>query len=427
MERKNMRRNAALVMAGALVMGLTACGSSGNESNGDGKLVFQIWDAGQKAGMEKLTEAYMEEHPDVKIEVQATGWDEYWTKLEASATSNSMPDIFWMHSNQMYKYADNGILADCSDIVDANSFSDISIANAEGSDGKVYGVPKDKDLVVLVYNKEIFDQAGVTYPDDTWTWDNLTEASEKIYEQTGKYGYMAYAHDQIGYWNFVYQNGGEILNEDGTKAEYTEKATSDAIKFYVNLQNNDWCPTQEQFANTSATEQFFSGQGAMFFAGSWDLANLCSTYTDMNGKWDVAVLPKCPNPESGDGRAVISNSVSYATAAEGKNKDTAMDFLKFLASEEGQKIQGESGVAIPAYNGLEDTWVNTFAENGYDIHPENIIPMFDYSVKYVNNPSRPSWEPKVEQTVLDIYAGNTSVDDGIQNMQDIVTEAIAED
>ena len=427
MERKNMRRNAALVMAGALVMGLTACGSSGNESNGDGKLVFQIWDAGQKAGMEKLTEAYMEEHPDVKIEVQATGWDEYWTKLEASATSNSMPDIFWMHSNQMYKYADNGILADCSDIVDANSFSDISIANAEGSDGKVYGVPKDKDLVVLVYNKEIFDQAGVTYPDDTWTWDNLTEASEKIYEQTGKYGYMAYAHDQIGYWNFVYQNGGEILNEDGTKAEYTEKATSDAIKFYVNLQNNDWCPTQEQFANTSATEQFFSGQGAMFFAGSWALANFCSTYTDMNGKWDVAVLPKCPNPESGDGRAVISNSVSYATAAEGKNKDTAMDFLKFLASEEGQKIQGESGVAIPAYNGLEDTWVNTFAENGYDIHPENIIPMFDYSVKYVNNPSRPSWEPKVEQTVLDIYAGNTSVDDGIQNMQDIVTEAIAED
>ena len=427
MERKNMRRNAALVMAGALVMGLTACGSSGNESNGDGKLVFQIWDAGQKAGMEKLTEAYMEEHPDVKIEVQATGWDEYWTKLEASATSNSMPDIFWMHSNQMYKYADNGILADCSDIVDANSFSDISIANAEGSDGKVYGVPKDKDLVVLVYNKEIFDQAGVTYPDDTWTWDNLTEASEKIYEQTGKYGYMAYAHDQIGYWNFVYQNGGEILNEDGTKAEYTEKATSDAIKFYVNLQDNDWCPTQEQFANTSATEQFFSGQGAMFFAGSWDLANFCSTYTDMNGKWDVAVLPKCPNPESGDGRAVISNSVSYATAAEGKNKNTAMDFLKFLASEEGQKIQGESGVAIPAYNGLEDTWVNTFAENGYDIHPENIIPMFDYSVKYVNNPSRPSWEPKVEQTVLDIYAGNTSVDDGIQNMQDIVTEAIAED
>ena len=105
--------------------------------------------------MEKLAEAYMDEHPDVKIEVQATGWDEYWTKLEASATSNSMPDIFWMHSNQIFKYADNGILADCSDIVDTSNFSDISVANAEGSDGNIYGVPKDKDLVVLVYNKDL--------------------------------------------------------------------------------------------------------------------------------------------------------------------------------------------------------------------------------------------------------------------------------
>ena len=423
--KKWTKKGLAVTVAGMMVFGLTACGGSG-DSKESGKLVFQIWDAGQKAGMEKLASTYMEEHPNVKIEVQATGWDEYWTKLEASATSNSMPDIFWMHSNQMYKYADNGILADCSDIVETDKYSENAVANAQGSDGKIYGVPKDKDLVVLVYNKELFDQAGVSYPDDEWTWDDMIDASEQIYDKTGKYGYMAYAHDQVGYWNFVYQNGGEILNEDGTEAEYTEPATADAIKYYIDLQKNDWCPTQDQFANTSATEQFFSGQGAMFYAGSWDLTNFCTTYKDMNGTWDVAVLPKCPNPENGDGKAVISNSVSYATAAKGKNKDLAMDFLKFLGSEEGQKIEGESGVAIPAYNGLEDCWAKTFAENDYDVNVENIIPMFDYSVKYVNNPSRPSWEPKVEQTVLDIYAGNTSVDDGIQRMQDIVTEAIKE-
>ena len=146
----------------------------------------------------------------------------------------------------------------------------------------------------------------------------------------------------------------------------------------------------------------------------------------MNGKWDVAVLPKCPDPENGDGRASISNSVSYATAAKGKNKELAMDFLKFLGSEEGQRIQGESGAAIPAYNGLEETWVKTFADNGYELSVENLIDMFDYSVRYVNNPSRPSWEPKVEQTMLDIYAGNVTVDEGIEKMQKLVTEAIEE-
>lgn len=422
---KWIKKGFAVSLAGVMVVGLGACGSSKSSSD-EGHLVFQIWDQGQKAGMEAIAKAYMDQNPDVTIEVQATGWDEYWTKLEASATSNSMPDIFWMHSNQLFKYADNGILADCSEIVDSASFSEISVENVRGSDGKLYGVPKDKDIIGLLYNKELFDKASVAYPDDTWTWDDLEAASARIYESTGKYGYMAYSHDQIGYWNFVYQNGGQILNDDCTKAEYTELATSDAIKYYVGLQENDWCPTQEQFANTGASEMFFSGEGAMFFAGNWDLVNLCTTYPDMNGKWDVAVLPKCPNPASGEGRASISNSVSYATAAKGKNKDLAMDFLKFLASEEGQRIEGESGAAIPAYNGLEDTWIKSFEDNGYDLTLQNLIGMFDYSVKYVNNPSRPSWEPKVEQTMLDIYGRNVTVEEGIQKMQDIVTEAIAD-
>ncbi len=422
---KWMKKGMAVTLAGAMVLGLAACGSKGGGAS-DGHLVFQIWDQGQKAGMEAMAEAYMEEHEDVTIEVQAVGWDEYWTKLEASATSNSMPDIFWMHSNQIYKYADNGILADCSEIVDAADYSEVSVANATGSDGKLYGVPKDKDIVGLLYNKELFDAAKVSYPDDTWTWDDLESASQKIYDETGKYGYMAYSHDQIGYWNFVYQNGGKILNEDGTQAEYTEAATSDAIEYYVGLQGNDWCPTQEQFANTGAAEMFFSGEGAMYYAGNWDLINLCTTYEDMNGKWDVAALPKCPDPAEGDGRASISNSVSYATAAKGKNKDLAMDFLKFLGSEEAQKIQGESGAAIPAYNGLEEAWVTSFADKGCELTLENLIGEFDYSVKYVNNPSRPSWEPKVEQTMLDIYAGTVSVDEGIEKIQSLVTEAMEE-
>ena len=135
------------------------------------------------------------------IEVQVTSWNEYWTKLEASAESNTMPDIYWMHTNELLKYADFGMLADVTDLYgDPNyytdHFSEISINNTLGSNGRMYGVPKDKDNLVLVYNKTMFDQAGVAYPDENWTWDDLCNASQQIYDTTGKYGYLAYADDQ---------------------------------------------------------------------------------------------------------------------------------------------------------------------------------------------------------------------------------------
>jgi multiple sugar transport system substrate-binding protein len=70
----------------------------------------------------------------------------------------------------------------------------------------------------------------------------LSEQFQKIYEATGKYGYMPYCDDQLGYWNLVYQAGGYILNEDGTKSGFTDPATKKAMEYYVGLQNNDWSP-----------------------------------------------------------------------------------------------------------------------------------------------------------------------------------------
>ena len=423
---KNMKRMAAGLLAAGMAAGLVGCGG-GNQSSaaadGNVNLTFQIWDVAQRDGMQAMCDAYTAQHPNVKIEVQVTSWNEYWTKLEAAATSGQMPDIFWMHTNELLKYADNGMLADCSDIVDTSKFSEVSLSNASGSDGTLYAVPKDKDTVGLVYHKEMFDAAGVSYPDESWTWDDLTDASQKIYDATGKYGYMAYGDDQLGYWNFVYQNGGYILNEDKTQAGFTQPATAEAMKFYIGLQQYDWCPDQNYFAETAPGTAFFSEKGAMFFEGDWNILAELQNYPEMQGKWDVAVLPKAPNPVSGDGRATISNGLSYATAANNKNLDTVKDVLKFFGSEEGQRIQGESGAAIPAYIGLEETFLGVFEE--YDINMQVFLDMFDYSIQSVNNASRPEWKSKVSDELLKIYAGTVDIDTGLQNMQNIVDAASA--
>ena len=417
---KKMHRFAAGALAALMAAGMAGCAAD----DGTVHLTFQIWDVFQRDGMQAMCDAYTAQHPEVTIEVQVTSWDEYWTKLEAAAMSNQMPDIFWMHTNEILKYADYGMLADCSDIVETDHFSDISLANASGSDGKLYGVPKDKDTVGLVYNKEMFDAAGVAYPDENWTWDDLVDASQKIYDATGNYGYMAYADDQLGYWNFVYQAGGSILTEDKHHANFTDEGTRMGMEFYIGLQQNDWCPDQTYFAETAPGTAFFSEKGAMFFEGDWNILPELQNYPEMVGKWGVAVLPKCPNPVSGDGRATISNGLCYATSAKNKHMDVVMDVLEFFGSEEGQRIQGESGAAIPAYEGLEDTWVSCFDE--YDIDVTPFIDMFDYCVQSVNNAARPQWKTPVSDTLLKIYTGELTLDDGLNQMQQIVEDASAE-
>ncbi len=419
---KKIPRITALVLAMALLLSLCGCGASDGRTH----LKFQIWDIAQRDGMQAMCDAYTARHPDVDIEVQVTSWGEYWTKLEAAAESNTMPDIFWMHTDQILYYADFGILADVSDLYSAESpdyysehFSDVSIGNASGSDGRMYGVPKDRDNVILVYNKEMFDAVQVPYPDESWTWDNLTEASQKIHDATGKYGYMAYNDEQLGYWNFVYQNGGYILDpETNIHAGYTQPATADAIKFYVNLQKNDWCPDQTFFAETSPGTAFFSGMGSMFLEGSWNLLSEMKNYPDMVGKWDIAPLPKCPSPASGDGTGTISNGLCYSTAAKGKNLEVVKDVLRFFGSEEGQRIQGESGAAIPAYLGLEDSWTTEFQKFDYLLNVQVCYDQFDIAVQYINNATRRKWKSTVADQMVKVYNGE-DIDNSLAYMQQV--------
>ena len=419
---RKLPRMIAAALALALLLSVTGCGGS---ADGKTHLSFQIWDVFQRDGMQAMCDAYTAQHPDVVIDVQVTSWSEYWTKLEAAAESNTMPDIYWMHTDQILYYADFGILADLTDLYAdedpnyyANHFSDVSIANASGSDGRIYGVPKDKDNVVLVYNKEMFDAAGVAYPDENWTWDDMMDASQKVYDATGKYGYLAYNDEQLGYWNFVYQNGGYILDENNVYAGYTNPATADAIKFYVGIQQNEWCPDQTYFTETSPGTAFFSEVGCMFLEGSWNLLAEMQNYPEMVGKWDIAPLPKCPNPASGDGRGTISNGLCYSTAAKGKQLEQVKDVLRFFGSEEGQRIQGESGAAIPAYLGLEETWSTAYESFDYMLDVGVCYDQFDYAVKYINNPSRRKWKPLVADEMVKIYKGE-DIDSTLARMQEI--------
>ena len=431
---KKFLRIMATVLLIVLLLSVSGCGASDGKTH----LTFQIWDTNQRQGMQDMCDAYTAQHPDVVINVQVVSWNEYWTKLEAAAESNTMPDIFWMHTNQLLYYADFGMLADVTDLYDdvepgyyQEHFSDISLGNISGSDGRYYGVPKDKDNGVLVYNKEMFDAAGVAYPNDDWTWDDLTAASQKIYDATGNYGYLAYLDDQLGYWAYVYQNGGYILSADRTTCGFNQPGGKEAMEFYIGMQQEEWCPDQNFFTQNGAGATFWSQRAAMFMEGSWSLLGALKDHPEMTGKWDIAKLPKAPNPvstsESLDqgGRACMSNGLCYSTSAHGKNLEIVKDVLKYFGTEEAQLIQGRSGAAIPAYLGTEESWRIAFEEYGNPIDVDCIFEQFDYAVQVPYNSASPRWKSQVLDVLTQVYAGNQDVDPGLDKMTEIVNTETA--
>ena len=101
--------------------------------------------------------------------------------------------------------------------------------------------------------------------------------------------------------------------------------------------------------------------------------------------------------------------------------------LRFFGSEEGQRVQGESGAAIPAYEGLEQTWVDVFDQFDYRLNVECFVDMFDYSVQSVNNAYRSVWKPEVTENLLKIYSGQITFEEGMQAFQDCIREAAEDD
>ncbi|WP_153050467.1 extracellular solute-binding protein, partial [Streptococcus suis] len=86
--------------------------SKATEGSGSGKteISYAIWDSGQEPGLRKIADEFEKKNPDIKINIQVSDWDSYWTMLEAGATGGSLPDTFWMHSNEIYRYGSNEML-----------------------------------------------------------------------------------------------------------------------------------------------------------------------------------------------------------------------------------------------------------------------------------------------------------------------------
>ena len=174
----------------AACSGSSDSNSSSGDNSGQVEVTYGIWDSNQEPGLRKIADEFEKKNPDIKVNIQVSNWSTYWTMLEAGATGGSLPDTFWMHSNKIYRYGSGEMLLNLNDYIKDSSEIDLKnypegLNQIYNIDGAQYALPKDYDTIGLWYNKTMFDEAGLAYPDDTWDWAKLKEAAQKLTKSDG--------------------------------------------------------------------------------------------------------------------------------------------------------------------------------------------------------------------------------------------------
>lgn len=438
MKKKILSALLCLVMVSTLLVG---CGKNGGSTPTDadpttkpsaeatkapdnsGKgvtITYGLWDSNQAKLIQQIADEF-EKSTGIHVEIQINGWNDYWTALEAAATGGSLPDTFWMHSNNINYYASNDQLLDLTSYIEKSSDIDLKnypegLGQIYNLNGKQYAIPKDYDTIGLWYNKTMFDKAGVKYPDETWTWDDLKAAAKKLTTSDKKqYGVLAPLHSQEGYYNFVYQNGGTIVTAD-KKSGYDDPKTIEAMQYYFDLVKEGLSPAITN--DPERQEVFQNGLTAMAFFGSWNLSGFAANeYIAKN--CDVAVLPKANN----GGKASIFNGLGNCIAANTKHPEESWKWIEYLSNEAGQKKQAELGIAISAFNGTADAWTKAYPQ----FNVKAYLDMVSYAQirPYTNQTS--VWEDKAYELLTDVYTKGGDVTDSCKNVAKMMNDAIAQE
>ncbi len=334
-------------------------GDAAAPAAGETTLTWAIWGAPEElVTHQKAAEAFMALHPDIKVEIWNQPWNDYFTKIQslwASGDSATIPDIAFLWPTP--KYAAEGVLENLDPyIAEANYNLDDywpGLLESAKYEGSVYGFPRDIEVNVLYYNKDIFDAAGVAYPTDEWTWDDLLAAAETLTEKDASGNTTRYALAMEGgkYAKWVQQNGGQILDDfvNPSMCTLTEENATGGIQFFADLLNNGYAMRPADLNQAGGDAAVFqSGQAAMIIQNT----SRVSGFNTAGMNYDVA-----PAPIPADGvRWNGAGGAAWVMSAGSDAKDAAWTFLSWLQSTDGgEKVYTDAGEIFPALQSVANS------------------------------------------------------------------------
>lgn len=339
--------------------GLTACGSSGDDSSGADNEI-KVWvqfsdETPEGKAWQEIVDNFNKEY-DGKYKAsteyipRSGSGGGYEDKVNAAITTNSLPDVITLDGPNTAAYAHSKVIAPLDDYLKDADMDDVldSIIQQGTYDGKMYAFGFSESNVGVYYNKDMFKEAGINDEDlptldNPWTWSEFENISKKLVDKfkTPAIDMQLASKDEMltyAYTPFIWSNDGDVVNKEGTKAEghFNSDNSEEALEFIQDVVKNG-------YTTISPIEKGFeTGKYPMLLSGSWVISDLDNNYKDIN----YGILPY---PVSDKTKKLVSPTGSWQLAMTEKTekKDASAEFIKFATSTESSKIMSLGNSVLP--------------------------------------------------------------------------------
>jgi len=315
----------------------------------------EVGPEGFKVFTDVLIPEFEETNPDIKVKFEPAIGD-WGQKITAQMAAGEAPDVMVAYGNNARQWMESEQLLPLEDVFTKDELDDFYEGQlaAFNVNNHLYEIPKYVSCIVLSYNKDLMDEAGLDYPDEDWTWDDFLVAVDKLTKRdaSGKpiqWGYRV-ATSYLAHW--VWANGGEWMDKDamGTKILIDQPKAMEALKFNWDiLFTHEYAPMPQEVEGVGYFDTFQTGKLGLNEAHSWQVTDYI---VRNNFGYDFALLPKGPVERVGhifaDGYGIFKGT---------KYKDAALKFLRFITSPEAEREMCVSVLGLqPSRKSVAHVW-----------------------------------------------------------------------
>jgi len=368
-----MNKRIILVLSLLVVtsMLLAACGSGNNATEApagtDAPVTLRLWSHTNGAfntGYDALIAAYMAEHPNVTIQRESFDYDLYIQTLSTAMPAGEEADLLQIFGTWTSQYYERLASAptEVMSLDDANNLFYAAPIGGFTVDGKLYGLPQEFNMEYggVLVNKTKFLAAGLTYPPEWKTMDDVVADGVKLAQKDGAgvmttAGFEFTAADGMAFSFLagIKQRGGDYWNADRSGFTFDTPEARAQLEWMVNAVNSGVVdPTVFNEDVNPSSDAFFAGKVAIAYTGAWAIADGLANYPDFKDEWDYMYLPAT----QGDPIFVADSGWGLSVSPNSKHQDVAWDFVKFATADPKNALAWNlASGTIPAMPGVAET------------------------------------------------------------------------